>query len=147
MSEQKKIPLNAWQKEILKDLKSVWSSIHDCKKVHADFVCEMDEKSPTKEGKWFLNVSPIIQEIVGGMEDGAVKNSCFFMDLTNLILMPNWEITSMVIKTSCSFCKENKSVPAVNLIAKFKDCPIEITIYLSPVHDTIQDTICTHQKR
>lgn len=147
MSNKSKIPLNDWQKEILSNLKSVWSSVHDCKKVHADFVLKMEDKSSKNNGKWYLNISPIVQEVIGGIEDGAKKTSCFSLDITSLILLPDWEIISIISKTSCSFCKGTDNSPSVQITAKFKDQPIEITIYLNPVHDTIQDTICTHQKK
>lgn len=145
MFDNQKTPLNSWQKEVLKSLKKIWASVHDCKKVHADFVLKKNYKN--KEGKWHLYISPIIQEVIGGIEDGATKTSCFNMDLTNLILMSDWEVSSIVTKTVCSFCKHNNDLPSVEIKAKYKNCPIQITIYLSPFHDTIQETICLHNKK
>ena len=149
MSDNQKIPLNSWQKEVLKSLKEVWTSVHDCRKVHADFVLKKTSKknNDNKKDKWYLHISPIVQEVLGGMEDGATKTSCFNIDLTKLILMSDWQISSIVTKTICSFCKDNNDLPVVEIKAKYKDCPIHISIYLSPLHGTIQDTICLHQKK
>lgn len=146
MSREMNMPLNKWQKEILKSLKSVWSSVHDCKKVHADFILKNDLQDKKNNQKWLLNISPITQEVLGGIEDGARKNSCFSLDISQLILLPEWNVSSIRVLTACSFCREESCIPSLKISAFFKDRPIEISIYLNSVHDTIEDIICMNQK-
>lgn len=141
------VPLNKWQEGVLSSLKDIWCSIHECKKVSADFVFRKNLNSKKKsDGEWQLKVSPVYQEVLGGIEDGAKKVSCFTMDLTKLILAPHWEILQICTGTYCSFCQNHDGIPSVRVSAKFKNKPVEITIYLQPVHDRIEEVIMMNKK-
>ncbi len=89
-----------------------------------------------------LSSAPVLQEVLGGSEDGMRVWSAFSMHLSDLFSEPGIEVTEVGFR---SFCIECTPTPFVGIRGKYKGRPFVLMIHLEPIPDTepveIIDTI------